>query len=310
MHVASPGPAGSVRTRSRSRPPQPSLAGIQPASPPLSHAQPTRTPISTGPVAIPGRCGRSREVKPIRSSSSSAGWDVRSLASRSSVSGSWERSPRLSRVRIMSVDSTQATSTSSRAEAVDLALDKILEAEVLRQLWPIMGRLPVEHEEHAGQDEGSSAYLRSNTDSPLARVLYTRSRLPQLDADSRKLWKALYAFRPVVSDYAEGYVPIASASVAVRSGLRQLYKGASTRQRGPPRCHWHPRLPICGLGSKARRSPRQRSPRLQPVGPVAASLGAGLMVRRCIPLSQAVVGQLFAGGSRRPASAVGRALRS
>ncbi|PWY98026.1 hypothetical protein BCV70DRAFT_39334 [Testicularia cyperi] len=71
-------------------------------------------------------------------------------------------------------------------------------------LKPIISRLP------AGPSEDLHAALSENVDSLdyilKDGVMYTQSRLPQLDPASRELRSALHGFRATTADYARGYL--------------------------------------------------------------------------------------------------------
>ena len=105
------------------------------------------------------------------------------------------------------VESPPVAST-SKAALFD-AVPRNAEFELLR---PILARLPPgtvqqddddDYDNDYEEEEGRAASLDY---MHRQGVMYTRSRLPFLDAASVDLWKALHHFRPLTADYASGYL--------------------------------------------------------------------------------------------------------
>lgn len=96
----------------------------------------------------------------------------------------------------------------------------------LELLRPLLSRLPSSHPatDHSSTPSShdrvatspnlstETPYLPSHPLSPLDQVLYTNSRLPRIDNSSFELWSAFHGFRPIVEDYADGYLSSASSS--------------------------------------------------------------------------------------------------
>lgn len=79
----------------------------------------------------------------------------------------------------------------------------------LETLRPILSRLPLDEPQEPSTDLD---YIETG------KVLYTQSRLPELDSTSRQLWQALHLFRATTLDYA--LLPTVSAPHPIARGQK------------------------------------------------------------------------------------------
>ncbi|KAI5449666.1 hypothetical protein NCC49_004127 [Naganishia albida] len=100
--------------------------------------------------------------------------------------------------------------------------------------WPILSRLPLEvvtlgngdtlsEEEDADTNDDEAPRLLHSSPSQFPRVLYTRSRLPDITENDIHLWRALHHFRPLDPDYARAFRLLSDSLVVPHNSLLETH---------------------------------------------------------------------------------------